>query len=328
MKNLAIATRMATRLWDALLLKRPEAVVLGYAPGQQSAVARLYDAAMARLALTDETSDSKYAAAAVALHRETVRLLVAAVLLSRDASLQGASRDLGLNVGKLEELTRSEGLPAMPAGCLEALTMLDTPDLLSFDRLSPRQAAAYRGEVEALIGWLRRQVEPRSLREIWVTRVARLALASLIVLGLVGWALGTLLAPKNLALNKPVTLSSQFPGSPTPEGATDGRIVSPFQACTAIEADPWMMVDLGSVTKISKVVIHNRTDGHSADTVPLTLEFSNTGQDFRTVDYRNKAFTGSNPWVFTTKSGSARYVRIHGHPNGYVVVTEIKVYGR
>ncbi len=324
----AIAARLVGRLLDALLLKRSGAVVLGYAPGQQTNIRRLFSAAMARLALADETTDARYAAAAIALHRETVRLLIAAILLSRDATLQGATHEPKLGANKLEELVKSEALPALPERCLEALTLLDTPDLLAFDRLNARNAATCRADVETLIHWLRHQVEPRNLREIWVARSVRVALATAAVLGLVVWGLGSILAPKNIALHKPVNMSSQNPGSPTPEGATDGKVVSPFQAHTAIEADPWITVDLGAVAKISKVVIHNRTDGHAAHALPLTLEFSDNGKNFHTVDRRTTAFTGSDPWVFTTKAAPARFVRIHGHPGGYVVVTEIMVFGR
>jgi len=49
-------------------------------------------------------------------------------------------------------------------------------------------------------------------------------------------------------------MSSQYPGTPNPQGATDGRIVTPYQAHTAIEIGiPGFAVDLGSVHKISTV---------------------------------------------------------------------------
>ena len=309
------------------MLKRSEAIVRGYAPAQQAMIRRLYAAAMARIAWTDDTTDSRYAPAAIALHRETVRLLISAVLLSRDATIEGAPLELGLGARKLEELVQAGALPALPERYPEAMSILDTPDVLALDRLAPRKAAERRAVVETLVYWLRGQIEARSLREIWVARVVRLALAGAAVLGLIVWGLGSILTPKNIALHKPVMMSSRHAGTPSPEGATDGKVVPPFQAHTAIEPDPWITVDLGAVRRISKVKIRNRTDGHAGGALPLTLEFSDNGQDYRAVDHRTEAFTGSDPWVFTTKVVTARFVRVHGHPGGYVVVTEIEVYG-
>jgi hypothetical protein len=322
------AARVSRQLQDAFMLKRSEAVVRGYAPAQQAMIRRLYATAMNRIAWTDDTTDARYAAAAVAMHRETVRFLISAVLLSRDATLEGAPLELGAGARKLEELVQAGALPALPEDYAEAMAMLDTPDVLALDRLAPRKAADRRATVETLVHWLRGQIEARSLTGIWVARVVRLTLAGVVVLGLTVWGLGVMLAPENLALHKSVTMSSRHVGTPSPEGATDGKVVSPYQAHTAIEANPWIEVDLGAVRRISKVKIRNRTDGHASGALPLTLEFSDNDKDYHTVDYRNEAFTSSDPWVFTTRTASARFVRIHGHQGGYVVVTEIEVYGR
>ena len=51
-------------------------------------------------------------------------------------------------------------------------------------------------------------------------RVVRVAIVSLVLLGTLVWSLATLLAPKNIALHKPVSVSSTHPGSsPNPPGA-------------------------------------------------------------------------------------------------------------
>jgi len=84
------------------MLKRSEAVVRAYAPGQQAMIRRLHAAAMTRMAWTDDTTDTRYAPAAVAIHRETVRFLISAVLLSQDATLDGAPLELGPGARKLE----------------------------------------------------------------------------------------------------------------------------------------------------------------------------------------------------------------------------------
>ena len=328
--RLRIATfaHLGRQLQDALLLRRSEAVVRDHSPTQQAVIRQLYRAAIARIALADQTTDARYAAATVALHRESVRFLISAVLLSQDATLPGVPLELRAGADKLEELVQAQALPALPKRYAEAMAILDAPDLLALDRLRPRRAAKDRALVETLVHWLRAQVEPRSLRRIRVTRALRLVLAGAAVLGLIAWGLVSILSAKNIALHKRVTMSSQSPGTPNPQGATDGRIVTPYQAHTTIERDPWIVVDLGAVHKISTVKIYNRTDWHYEISLPLTLEFSRNATDYHTVDRRTVAFTGSKPWVFTPRAASARFVRVHGHPGGCVVLTEIKVYGR
>jgi len=325
--RIAGVTRLGRQLRDALLLRHSEAVVRDYSPARQAVIRQLYQAAMARIALADETTDARYAAAAVALHRESVRFLISAILLSQDATLAGVPLALRAGADKLEELVQAGVLPALPKRYAETLAILDAPDPMALDRLRPRRAVRDRALVETLVHWLRAQVEPRSLRRIRVTRTLRLVLAGAALLGLIAWGLFATFAAKNIALHKRVTMSSQYPGTPNPQGATDGRIVTPYQAHTAIESDPWIAVDLGSVHKISTVKIYNRTDWHYESSLPLTLEFAKNPTDYHAVDRRTVAFTGSKPWVFTPRAASARFVRVHGHPGGCVVLTEIKVYG-
>ena len=68
-------------------------------------------------------------------------------------------------------------LPALPGSYGNAKTILETPDHLTFVGQRASEAARGRAAVEALAQWLRRQVEPRSMRQIWAARVARVALA-------------------------------------------------------------------------------------------------------------------------------------------------------
>jgi len=80
---------------------------------------------MARIALADETTDARYAAAAVALHRESVRFLISAILLSQDATLAGVPLALRAGADKLEELVQAGVLPALPKRYAETLAILD-----------------------------------------------------------------------------------------------------------------------------------------------------------------------------------------------------------
>ena len=49
--------RLGRQLQDALLLKRSEAVVRDHSPAQQAMIRQLYRAAIARIALADQTTD-------------------------------------------------------------------------------------------------------------------------------------------------------------------------------------------------------------------------------------------------------------------------------
>ncbi len=105
---------LGRQLQDALLLKHSEAVVRDHSPAQQAMIRQLYRAAIARIALADQTTDARYAAATVALHRESVRFLISAVLLSQNATLPGVPLELRAGADKLEELVQAQALPALP----------------------------------------------------------------------------------------------------------------------------------------------------------------------------------------------------------------------
>jgi hypothetical protein len=208
------------------------------------------------------------------------------------------------------------------------MSILGSSEVFALGKLSRRVAADRRATVEGFVHWLRAQLEPRTLLYMKCLRAARLTLAAGLALGLLALGIDARFGPNNIALHKLVTISSRHPGTPDPSGATDGKVVAPFQAHTSIEGDPWIRVDLGREYEISKVKIYNRTDCLFGGALPLTLEFSTDGTNFQAVDQRTRDFTGTWPWIFRTKGARARFVRVHGHSGGYVVVTEIEVFGR
>jgi hypothetical protein len=323
-----IADRLMRRMSDAFLLTRARATVRGYSADQHLAIRRLWGAACGRLVLADDTTDSQFAAATISLYREAACLLISAIAVSRGSVQPGTVLELLPSLQQLDQLAHNGALAPLPDCYAEAVSILDSTDLLALDGMARRKVADRRAAVENFAHWLRGQIEPRTLRRIWVASVVRLGVALALACGLLAWGIDASFRPKNVALHKPVMMSSKHPGTPDAAGATDGKVVAPFQAHTAIEADPWIAVDLGAVFKISKVKVYNRTDCLFGGAVPLTLEFSTDGIRFHSVDQRTTAFSGTWPWVYRPQDAPARFVRIHGHPGGYVVVTEIEVYGR
>jgi hypothetical protein len=322
------ANQLRTRLLDSLLLRRAEAKVRNYSPQQHARIRQLCEVASLRMDLADDTTDPRFAAATIPLYCEAIRCLTSALASSTQDPPSLAPLELSDGIQRLEELVKASALPVVPEGFSESISILKTPDLLAIERLELKVAVRRRALVEEFAHWLRSQVEPRTIHRIRFARIVRITALAAGLVALSVWAISTIVAPTNLALNRPVKMSSHFPGTPDPSGATDGKIVGPFQAHTTIEGDPWIAVDLGAIRNISKVVIHNRTDGLYQDALPLVLEFSADGTQYDAVDRRTEMFTGSNPWIFKTRGKTARHVRIHGRPSGYVVVTEIEVFER
>jgi hypothetical protein len=177
--------RIARFLKDRFFLGRAEAIVRSYAPEQQAHIRQLYDAAANRLALADESTDGWYAPAAVTLHRESIRFLASAIVIAQDPSPPGPPLDLRAALAKIEELVRLGALPALPRRYAAARSILETPDHLTFFDQDAIEAARGRAAVESLVQWLRRRVEPRNIRQIWLGRGLRALLAAAAVLALI-----------------------------------------------------------------------------------------------------------------------------------------------
>jgi hypothetical protein len=142
--------------------------------------------------------------------------------------------------------------------------------------------------------------------------------------------------PRNLALHKPVTTSSNCGLRPKPspfpvEGAraVDGKRDRGYDACTRAERDPWMQVDLLRQALVRKVVVYGRNDCcWTRSTLPLVLELSPDGLNYQPAALRTMPFTRETPWVIELPGVSARFVRLKAPgPRQMIVLSEIEVYG-
>jgi hypothetical protein len=183
--------RKMNRLWrrvrEQFLLGRAETIVRGYTPQRHACIRQLHDTAVNRMALADESTDRWYAPAAVGLYREAIPLLVSALLVAKNLAPPGPPLDLRDALAKIEELVRKGELQP-PERYETAKALLETPDQSLFADTSRSEAARGRAAVEALGQWLRRQLEPRSMRQIWTARVARVSLAVAALLVLIRFA--------------------------------------------------------------------------------------------------------------------------------------------
>ena len=143
------------------------------------------------------------------------------------------------------------------------------------------------------------------------------------------WLGFAIFSPTNIARGKHVLTSSVIAGSTAPEGGlTDGSTLGGYGVHTAIEDNPWVRVDLGSVYSLKKIKIYNRGDGWFDDHLPLSLELSENGVDFTPVDRRTTSFSQWSPWVYVAHGEKARFIQVHGAKGKYVALSELEAYGK
>jgi len=109
----------------------------------------------------------------------------------------------------------------------------------------------------------------------------------------------------NFALHTQASASSNFAGYDTAAGVVDGN-TSDLGMHTAQQERPWLQIDLGQMRPIRQVVVFNREDCCRDRAVPLTLEVSADGKDFREIARRDFEFS---KWRATVGPVEARYLR-------------------
>jgi hypothetical protein len=129
-------------------------------------------------------------------------------------------------------------------------------------------------------------------------------------------------APVNLALLKPVLVSSTENGTTPGSGAVDGNFGTRWSS--AFSDPQWIQVDLGEAYAINQVKI----TWEPAYAKDYLIQLSDNGTDWSTV----KTITGNTGLLnnHADVSGEGRYVRIYGTtrgtPYGYSIY-ELEVYG-
>jgi len=315
----------AKKVVDIFLLRASEKVALGRSELQQERIARYHAAALRRVRAARELHYSD-GVAALALYREaSVYLILAIGQASRTdevplaASAAEAWRKLDARQAPLTHAKPPDRLA-------QARTVLASEDPLAPDALTPEELGGVVVAVAETVDWLASAIEPRTPRDIKAARGARIgggvaslaAVAAIIVL---------MLQPKNLALNKQVTSSSQRPGSPVPSGVVNGDVEHTYGVHTNVEANPWVRIDLGATVPIHEVRVYNRGDGYENEIIPLLLQLSDDGESYEDVAERTEVFSRDKPWITKLEGKQGRYVRIYmPKDDGYIALSEIEVY--
>ena len=177
-------------------------------------------------------------------------------------------------------------------------------------------------ELQELAQLLGRQLDVRAhaLQAKLVERAWRLGLLAFVVLAcVVGLRMR---AARDLAVDKPWTVSSSNGGA---------GCVSPAQQCeqspsfffhTTEEANPWVEFDLGATQSISGVKVENRRDCCTDRAIPLTVDVSTDHTSWKTVARRAEDFT---TWKISFSSVEARWVRLQTKKKTYLHLAEVRI---
>jgi hypothetical protein len=309
---------------DGFLLERAERIAASYPESGRHRMQELFSIGMRRVGAAADLADNHPVAAPV-LYREAAVAFIAAILASRGETSGLATGDAGQAFERLDQL--DPPLEGAPPDFAEARRLLTSTDPFVFDRLGTDLQDRVQ-QVASATAWLQEAIEPRAVTQIRRSRILRLAVIAACSLGLLVYGVVSLFSPKNIALHKPVAVSSIHHSSTAPEGGlTDGSTSSSYGVHTDLEANPWVRVDLLDVYQLKKIKIYNRKDGFFDEGLPFTLELSENGVDFAAVDRKVAPFESSSPWVYVANGRKARYIRVRGAPGKYVTLNELEAYG-
>jgi hypothetical protein len=217
----------------------------------------------------------------------------------------------GLSTGQTTALVAALGPSGDVAIC----------DLPSNDRSA--LSAALQGFVETLHEPL--EAEANQMSRTWVVRFRRATILTIVLLAIAVavWHFIEKTFPKpNLALHRPVEVSSHYPGL----NIDDSRLVDGDTSImgfhTQSEGQQFVIIDLGSVKRFEKVVVYN-VIGAQDRAAPLRLEVSSDHIHFTELDQRVDVF---DKWVSSGLHAKGRYIRLMNRPSTYFHLNEVEVY--
>ena len=316
--------RALAGLRDYFLLERKQREIKEASTDQRASVYEYRDAAQRRLEAARVLLEAGLFHEALVLFSAGAVWLAKAVLCWRDptadvTSIKGDELGRRLSV-LLEDL---DDPTATRYARILARTIAEDPTAI--DHLPRSEAAMRSEELDRLTRWLSDRIEPQSLRELARTRSLRLSAALLTILAtpVAGaiWAV----SPTNVSLHKPVTVSSQVPGTNPPGVVDDDMYALAFQS--APEASAWLVIDLGKRHMISDAEVFGRSDCCLDQSVPLAFELSDDGVTYRTVATKTDSFQSLRPWVVKPLAVPARFVRLRMLRAGQLALAEVVIFG-
>jgi hypothetical protein len=153
-----------------------------------------------------------------------------------------------------------------------------------------------------------------------------LALVAFVVLTAGGYR--WLIRGQNLARGAKVTASvAGF--NTTVKNINDGHRYGQLGYHSQQEKGPWLLVDMGRQVELDEVIAFGRGDCCFDQSIPLFIQASKDGKEFRDLGERKLPFSHFDPWVLKLpKPVRARYVRFQARKTGFLVLSEVEIYGR
>jgi hypothetical protein len=250
--------------------------------------------------------------------------LVHAGLLSESAPLSEAD---WVNAKKLPVVEEAFG--KVPVAHTPLLTAMLSPEQdATIEKLSGDEREAFAESVHDLVMRLAEplEFEANRLGRALFARWSRVVLAVLIVGGALFWTgnkIASKFAKPDLALHRPVTVSSQFPGQGTDHTLLVDGDHDNLGFHTNIDPQSWVTIDLGAVKKFDKIVVYNRADGYEERAVPIKIEVSNDNVHWKQIAERKDVF---DKWTAKHLHAEGRYVRLKNTPPNYFHLAEVEIY--
>ena len=325
---MAAFSSLARRARDALLLESRAKLVAARSPTQRETIAGRHRAARKRVRSARELMGASSDAAAFGLYRDAATMFIGAMLLSKDATFDVSALTGARAWYELESHTDDLPLAPPPPELDAVREAMRSTNLLVVDDLEPAQLAALRVGAERVIFWLDRQVEPRSVRQLKWARALRVAMLFGTLVGVIVASVLLVRRPRNVALRKPVIVSSRFPDTTAPSALVDGERNGRYGVHTKSEDAPSVTIDLLGTYDIEEIRVFNRTDGWYDESLPLVLELGDEQGVYTRLARKADHFDVSTPWKVTSKGKKARTVRIRSDRRTHLCLGEVEVYGR
>jgi hypothetical protein len=165
--------------------------------------------------------------------------------------------------------------------------------------------------------------DTRRVGAVLFMRWTKIAVALLLAIGGLALAIEKATARQNLALHRPVTVVTLHPdyGRDTRLLVDGDRTNLGFHTIDGPNQNA--TIDLGRVQRISRVVVYNRADCCQERAVPLRIEVSRDGVQFRAVAERKEQF---EKWKADFPPTNARYVRLTDLATTVFHLSEVEVY--
>jgi hypothetical protein len=307
------------------LLRQAEARAAEMPDERRQSLRKLSAAGAHRLNAANDLRESAPEIGLILL-REASLFLIAAL-----AEMKGHKVDLNAGVASawrvFDEMKSTAGLENTPADVSAVAATLSQEDLMAFDALPRDEALTKFSSAESVLSWLCEKIDTRSPKDIRRARFVRIGLSAAVLLLVVIWGISSLLQAPNVALHKPTTASSYWPGSPV-DGLTNGVTEAGYAVATNLESEPWIRLDLEGFYRISSITIVPRGDGHADELVPAVVETSENGTEYTEAGRRTETYSQTFPWKVSLSGRKARFVRVRALKHTALALAEIEVRGR